>query len=106
LRLSPRERLGAHLSVIGTAHLLDRQFDAAITKLQLAIHERPRNPPAYRSLASCYALMGRLDDARDAVDGFLVHPRAREAGFLGTQGSMPVLAPPQTSCRHDISCLI
>ena len=67
LRLSPRERLGAHLSVIGTAHLLDRQFDAAMTKLQLAIHERPTNPPPYRSLASCYALMGRLDDARETI---------------------------------------
>ena len=67
LRLSPRERLGAHLSVIGTAHLLDRQFDTAIAKLQLAIHERPTNPPPYRSLASCYALMGRLDDAREAI---------------------------------------
>ena len=67
LRLSPRERLGAHLSVIGTAHLLDRQFDAAITTLQLAIHERPTNPPPYRSLASCYALMGPLDDARETI---------------------------------------
>ena len=67
LRLSPRERLGAHLSVIGTAHLLDRQFDTAIAKLQLAIHERPTNPPPYRSLASCYALMGRLDDARETI---------------------------------------
>ena len=67
LRLSPRERLGAHLSVIGTAHLLDRQFDAAITTLQLAIHERPTNPPPCRSLASCYALMGRLDDARETI---------------------------------------
>ena len=67
LRLSPRERLGAHLSVIGTAHLLDRQFDTAIAKLQLAIHERPTNPPPYRSLASCYAHMGRLDDARETV---------------------------------------
>jgi len=67
LRLSPRERLGAHLSVIGTAHLLDRQFDTAIAKLQLAIHERPTNPPPYRSLASCYAHMGRLDDARETI---------------------------------------
>ena len=38
-----------------------------IAKLQLAIHERPTNPPPYRSLASCYALMGRLDDARETI---------------------------------------
>src|SRR6516164_5332469 len=67
LRLSPRERFGAHLSVIGTAHLLDRQFDTAAAKLQLAIHERPTNPPPYRSLASCYAHMGRLDEARETI---------------------------------------
>ena len=67
LRLSPRERFGAHLSVIGTAHLLNRQFDTAAAKLQLAIHERPTNPPPYRSLASCYAHMGRLDEARETI---------------------------------------
>ncbi len=67
LRLSPRERLGAHLSVIGSAYLINRQFDAAMTKLLVAIHERPTNPPPYRSLACCYAHMGRLDDAREIV---------------------------------------
>jgi adenylate cyclase len=65
LRLSPCERLGAPLSVIGTAYLMKRQFDAAIPKLLVAIHERPMNPPPYRSLACCYAHMGRLDEARD-----------------------------------------
>jgi hypothetical protein len=30
LRLSPRERFGAHLTVIGGARLMKRQFDAAI----------------------------------------------------------------------------
>ena len=67
LRLSPRERLGAHLSVIGTAHLLKRRFDAAVAKLLVAIHERPTNPPPYRSLACCYAHMGRLDKAKEIV---------------------------------------
>jgi TolB-like protein len=67
LRLSPRERLGAHLSVIGSAHLLNRQFDAAMVKLLVAIHERPTNPPPYRSLACCYAHLGRLDDAKEIV---------------------------------------
>jgi len=67
LRLSPRERLGAHLSVIGTAHLLNRQFGTATAKLLVAINERPTNPPPYRALACCYAHMGRLDEARDVV---------------------------------------
>ena len=67
LRLSPRERLGAHQSVIGTAHVFKRQFDAAVAKLLVAIHERPTNPPPYRSLACCYAHMGRLEEAKEIV---------------------------------------
>jgi adenylate cyclase len=67
LRLSPRERLGAHLSVIGTAYVLKREFDAAAAKLLVAIHERPTNPPPYRSLACCYAHMGRLGEAKEIV---------------------------------------
>lgn len=68
LRLSPCERLGAHLSVMGTAYLMKRQFDAAIPKLLVAIHERPTNPPPYRSLACCYAHLGRLDEAREIIE--------------------------------------
>ena len=36
-------------------------------KLLLAIQEDPNYPPPYRSLAACYAHMGRLDDAREVV---------------------------------------
>ena len=67
LRLSPRERLGAHRSVIGTAHVFKGQFDAAVAELLVAIHERPTNPPPYRSLACCYAHMGRLEEAKEIV---------------------------------------
>ncbi len=67
LRLSPRERLGAHLSVLGSAYLIKRQFATATAKLLVAIHERPTNPPPYRTLAACYAHMGRLDEARAIV---------------------------------------
>jgi len=67
LRLSPRERLGAHQSVIGTAHVFKGQFDAAVAELLVAIHERPTNPPPYRSLACCYAHMGRLEEAKEIV---------------------------------------
>jgi hypothetical protein len=48
--------------------LINRQFDAAVTKLLVAIHERPMNPPPYRSLACCYAHMGRLDEAQKVVE--------------------------------------
>ena len=68
LRLSPRARVGPSLGVIGSAHFLSRQFDEAVPKLLLAIQEDPSNPQPHRYLASCYAHMGRLDDARAIVD--------------------------------------
>jgi tetratricopeptide (TPR) repeat protein len=67
LRLSPRERVGTPLSVIGLAYFLKRQFDQAESKLLLAIQDHPRFPPAYRTLAACYAHMGRLDEGRAIV---------------------------------------
>jgi adenylate cyclase len=67
LRLSPRARVGTTHGIIGTAHLLSRRFDDALPKLLLAIQEAPSFPTPYRWLASCYAHMGRLDEARDVV---------------------------------------
>jgi len=67
LRLSPRERVGAPLSLIGTACFFKRQFVEAISKLLLAIQDDPGSPTSYRALAACYAHMGHLDDARAIV---------------------------------------
>jgi TolB-like protein len=67
LRLSPREHLGAPLSVIGTAYFVKRQFDEAAAKLLLSIQDHPGFPTSYRYLAACYAHMGRLDEARGVV---------------------------------------
>jgi len=67
LRLSPRARVGTSLSLIGTAHFLSRRFNEAVPKLLLAIQENPSYPSPYRSLAACYAHMGRLDEARAVV---------------------------------------
>jgi len=53
--------------VIGTAHLISRRFDEAVPKLLLAMQQNPTNPQTHRVLASCYAHMGRLDDAREIV---------------------------------------
>jgi tetratricopeptide (TPR) repeat protein len=52
---------------IGFAHILTRRFDEAEPKLLLAIQEDPGFPSPYRYLASCYAHMGRLDEAREIV---------------------------------------
>jgi adenylate cyclase len=67
LRLSPRERLGQPLSVMGVAYFFKRQLDKAVTKLLLAIQDDPGFPVSYRYLAACYAHMGRLDEARAIV---------------------------------------
>ena len=67
LRLSPRERMGNPLSVIGRAYFFKRQFDEAAAKLLLDIQDHPGFLPSYRTLAACYAHMGRLDEARAIV---------------------------------------
>jgi adenylate cyclase len=67
LRLSPRERMGVPLSVMGMAYFFNRRFDEAAAKLVLAIQDHPGYPPLYRTLAACYAHMGRLDEARAIV---------------------------------------
>jgi len=67
LRLSPRARVGSSIAFMGRAYFLNRRFDDAVPKLLLAIQEDPSSPEPYRSLASCYAHMGRLDEAREVL---------------------------------------
>jgi TolB-like protein len=67
LRLSPRARVGASLITVSGAHLFSRHFDEAVPKLLLLIQQDPSYSPSYRYLAACYAHMGRLDDAREAI---------------------------------------
>ena len=67
LRLSPRARVGPSLAHIGLAHLVSRRFEEAVPQLLLAIQDDPSFPASYRSLAACYAHMGRLDDAREVI---------------------------------------
>jgi TolB-like protein/class 3 adenylate cyclase len=67
LRLSPRERTGTPLSLIGEAHFFKREFDDAASKLLLSIQENPGYPHSYRVLAACYAQMRRLDEARAII---------------------------------------
>jgi adenylate cyclase len=67
LRLSPLERIGSPLITMGAAYFYKRQFNEAAAKLLLAIQDNPGHPTSYRILASCYAHMGHLDDARATV---------------------------------------
>jgi TolB-like protein/class 3 adenylate cyclase len=52
---------------IGQALFFDRRFDDALQKLLMAGVADPIRTVTYRFLASCYAHMGRLDDAREIV---------------------------------------
>ncbi len=67
LRLSPRERLPTYLNGIGEAYFFGRRFDEAAPNLLASLELAPNFPVTYRVLASCYAHMGRLDDAREIV---------------------------------------
>jgi adenylate cyclase len=67
LRLSPRERVGLPLALMGQAYFFKRRFDEAAAKLLLAIQDDPGYPNSYRFLAACYAHIGRLDEARAII---------------------------------------
>ena len=67
LRLSPRDRTGSPLSLIGEAYFFKREFETAAAKLMLAIQEQPGYPHPYRVLAASYVHMGRLDEARAII---------------------------------------
>jgi adenylate cyclase len=68
LRLSPRARVGSSLAAIGAAYLFARRFHEAVPKLLLAIQDDPNFSHPYQFLATCYAHMGRLDEAREIVE--------------------------------------
>ena len=68
LRLSPRDRIGSFGLVLGVAYFFKRQFDDAAANLRASLEEAPTMTPIYRVLASCYAHMGRFDEAREIVE--------------------------------------
>jgi tetratricopeptide (TPR) repeat protein len=65
LRLSPRDRTAGRLTGIGIAHFFSQRFDDAAAMLLVSLEELPAHATPYRFLASCYAHMGRLDEARE-----------------------------------------
>jgi adenylate cyclase len=68
LRLDPRSTLRAiHLTGIGVAHFFGRRFDEAASVLLESLQQVPTYPMPLRALASCYAHMGRLDEARELI---------------------------------------
>jgi tetratricopeptide (TPR) repeat protein len=87
LRLSPRERMGTALSLMGLAYFFKRQFDEAAPKLLLSIQDHPGFPHSYSHLAACYAHMGRLDEAR------VIIARLRAITPLVVPSELPFLNP-------------
>jgi adenylate cyclase len=68
MRLGPRDPVGVPLYVIGTAHFFSRRFVEAAEKLALSVKAYSGWPLPYRTLAACYAHMGRLGDARAVIE--------------------------------------
>jgi len=69
LRLSPRDPTrGRSLTGIGIAQFFDQRYEEAAATLLGSLQELPTYAPTYRFLASCYAHMGRLEEAREIVE--------------------------------------
>jgi len=68
LRLSPRDPVGVPLYIMGSAYFFSRRFAEAAEKLALSVRAYAGWHLPYRTLAACYAHMGRLDDARAVID--------------------------------------
>jgi adenylate cyclase len=68
LRLSPRDRYAPHLAGIGNALFFLSRLEDAVAALVGALERVPSHVMAHRLLASCYAHMGRLDEAQRVVD--------------------------------------
>ncbi len=68
MRLSPRDLPGAHLFLVGLAHFLNRRFEDALPKLIVAAQHLASVLYVHRVLASCYAHMERLEEARAIIE--------------------------------------
>jgi pentatricopeptide repeat protein len=61
------DRVTGYMNSIGEAYFFCRRFDEAAGNLLGSLERAPGFPITYRVLASCYAHMGRLDEAREIV---------------------------------------
>src|SRR5262249_32653925 len=68
MRLNPLQGRADPYLGIGMGHFFACRFEDAAATLLLSLQEGPSWPPTYRFLASCYAHLGRLDDAQETVN--------------------------------------
>ena len=66
-RLNPRRRHPA-LFGIATSHFFARRLEEAAARFLPLVEQSPNWAPGHRFLASCYAHMGRLDEAHDIIN--------------------------------------
>ena len=86
MRLNPRSQRGFHLAGIGMAHFLAHRFAEAVAVLRVSIEEVPTFTPTHRTLAACYAQMGRLAEAREIIKRLV--------------SLTPVVVPTANPCRN------
>ena len=66
--LDPRSGLRPfHLIAVGVAHFQMRKFEEARSLLVGSLQQLPSSVTTYRFFGSCYAHMGRLDEARKII---------------------------------------
>jgi adenylate cyclase len=79
LRLDPRTPMRMfHHTGIGACYFIQRRFDEAAAMLLGSLQQVPTYVTTARVLASCYAHMGRLDEAR----GMIEHLRTIKASLM------------------------
>jgi TolB-like protein/class 3 adenylate cyclase len=67
LRLNPLQGRADYYLGIGMGHFFAERFEDASVSLLLSLQEGPSWVPTHRFLASCYAHLGRFDEARETV---------------------------------------
>jgi adenylate cyclase len=67
MRLNPLQGRADHYLLTGMGLFFAARFEDAAASLLLSLQEGPAWVPTHRFLASCYAHLGRLDEARETV---------------------------------------
>jgi adenylate cyclase len=72
IRLSPRDPELFHFHVgIGTGHFIAERYEEAVAWANKVIAERPETPAGHRLLAASLAQLGRIEEARRAMEDVL-----------------------------------
>ncbi|MDM0109711.1 adenylate/guanylate cyclase domain-containing protein [Variovorax sp. J22R24] len=89
IRISPNDVvLHVWLSLLSTGHYMARNYEKAAEVASLAVQRGPSYSVGWRSLANALGQLGRLDEAREALEQFL----ARMPGFTSEQAARSVLS--------------